>query len=66
MSAAVDLLADHSSGAYVNFLRDGEERPAGQIGAAWVCGVGTVVGFAMILGLADLPAEVARSSPLRP
>jgi hypothetical protein len=33
-------------------------RPAARIGAAWVYGVGTVVAFAMILALADLPAEV--------
>ncbi len=33
-------------------------RPAEQIGAAWVYGVGTIVAFAMVLGLADLPAEV--------
>jgi hypothetical protein len=33
-------------------------RPAPQIGAAWVYGAGTVVAFAMILALTDLPAEV--------
>jgi hypothetical protein len=32
-------------------------RPAAQIGAAWVYGAGTVVAFAMILALADLPTE---------
>jgi hypothetical protein len=34
-------------------------RPASQVGAAWVYGAGTVVVFAMILMLGDLPAEVA-------
>jgi hypothetical protein len=32
-------------------------RPAAQVGAAWVYGAGTVLAFAMILALADLPAE---------
>jgi hypothetical protein len=33
-------------------------RPASQVGAAWAYGAGTVLAFAMILALADLPAEV--------
>ena len=33
-------------------------RPAAQVGAAWVYGAGTVLAFAMVLALADLPAEV--------
>jgi hypothetical protein len=33
-------------------------RPRAQVGAAWVYGAGTVVAFAMILALADLPDEV--------
>ena len=33
-------------------------RPASQVGAAWVYGAGTVVAVAMILALADLPADV--------
>jgi hypothetical protein len=33
-------------------------RPATQVGAAWVYGAGTVLAFAMVLALADLPAEV--------
>jgi hypothetical protein len=33
-------------------------RPAAQVGAAWVYGAGTVLAFAMVLVLADLPAEV--------
>ena len=32
-------------------------RPAAQVGAAWVYGAGTVLAFAMVLALADLPAE---------
>ncbi len=33
-------------------------RPAAQVGAAWVYGVGTVLAFVMFLTLADLPGEV--------
>jgi hypothetical protein len=33
-------------------------RPAARVGAAWVYGAGTVLAFAMVLALADLPAEV--------
>ena len=33
-------------------------RPATQIGAAWVYGLGLVLAFSMVLALADLPAEV--------
>jgi len=33
-------------------------RPAAQVGAAWVYGASTVLMFAMVLALADLPAEV--------
>ena len=33
-------------------------RPAVQVGAAWVYGIGTVLAFTMFLALADLPGEV--------
>jgi len=33
-------------------------RPAAQVGAAWVYGAGTVLMFAMVLAVADLPSEV--------
>jgi hypothetical protein len=36
------------------------------VGAAWVYGAGTVLAFAMVLALADLPAEVVPIVAARP